>query len=96
MTKRDWALRFSTGHLLGLCYLRRARAEIRALRAQLAEAQRSSRNTLAIGRSIVRRSTRNCRSVADYADHLDGRITALSRVQTALSRDARGPLRPTR
>ena len=67
-----------------------ARTEICALREQLAEAQHSSRNTLAIIRSIARRSTRNRRSVADYADHLDGRITALSRVQTALSRDARG------
>ena len=45
---------------------------------------------VAVIRSIARRSTRNRRSVADYADHLDGRITALSRVQTALSSDARG------
>ncbi|WP_181164486.1 HWE histidine kinase domain-containing protein [Amaricoccus solimangrovi] len=63
-----------------------ARSEIAALQSRLDEARRASRDTLAIIRSIARRTGVGARSAADYADHLDGRITALARVQTALAR----------
>jgi two-component sensor histidine kinase len=45
------------------------------------------RNTLAVIRSIVRRTTQTSKSVEEYAMHLDGRINAFARVQTAVARD---------
>jgi two-component system CheB/CheR fusion protein len=38
-------------------------------------------------RSIVRRTVQTSKSVEDYAMHLDGRINAFARVQTAVARD---------
>lgn len=67
-----------------------AKTEIRNLQGQIAEIQRSSRNTLAVIRSIARRTAAASQSVSDFADHLDGRIAALTRVQTALARDPAG------
>lgn len=68
-------------------------AEIQALKRQIAEIRRSGRNTLAVIRSIVRRTgapgQSDGQSVPDYVDHLDGRIAALARVQTALARNPR-------
>jgi two-component system, chemotaxis family, CheB/CheR fusion protein len=47
------------------------------------------RNTLALVRSIARRTADSSDSVGDYAKNLDGRIEAFSRVQAALTRDPR-------
>jgi PAS domain S-box-containing protein len=52
-----------------------------------AELQHRVRNTLAVIRSIVRRTAENSASVEDFASHLDGRIGAFSRVQIAVTRD---------
>ena len=53
----------------------------------LAELQHRVRNTLAVIRSIVRRTAENSETVEDFANHLDGRIGAFSRVQVAVTRD---------
>jgi PAS domain S-box-containing protein len=53
----------------------------------LAELQHRVRNTLSVIRSIVRRTVQTSKSVEDYAMHLDGRINAFARVQTAVARD---------
>lgn len=53
---------------------------------RLDEAQRNIRGTLAILRSIARRTAATSRSVAAFSEHLDGRIAAISRVQVALMR----------
>ena len=53
----------------------------------LAELQHRVRNTLAVIRSIVRRTAESSETVEDFADHLDGRIGAFARVQVALTRD---------
>ncbi len=53
----------------------------------LVEAQHRMRNTLAVIRSIVRRTAETSETTEDFADHLDGRIGALSRVQLAVARD---------
>lgn len=75
----------------------RARAE-NALRESdrhqgllLAELQHRVRNTLAVVRSIARRTAENSDSVEDMLFHFQGRIDAFSRVQSALARrpDAR-------
>ncbi len=54
----------------------------------LAELQHRVRNSLAIIRSIARRSAETSDSVEDYANHLDGRIDALARTQSTLTRAA--------
>lgn len=53
----------------------------------LAELQHRVRNTLAVIRSIIRRTGDSSDSIEDFASHLEGRITALSRVQSAITRD---------
>jgi PAS domain S-box-containing protein len=53
----------------------------------LAELQHRVRNTLAVIRSIARRTAESSETVEDFAGHLDGRIGAFSRVQVALTRD---------
>ncbi|MBN9073120.1 MAG: PAS domain S-box protein [Rhizobiales bacterium] len=53
----------------------------------LAELQHRVRNTMAIVRSIVRRSVARSRSVDELGMHLDGRIAAFARVQAAVTRD---------
>ncbi len=52
----------------------------------LAELQHRVRNILAVTRSIVRRSADAERSVEDYIQHLEGRISALARTQVMLTR----------
>jgi PAS domain S-box-containing protein len=52
-----------------------------------AELQHRVRNTLAVIRSIVRRTAENSETVEEFASHLDGRIGAFSRVQVAVTRD---------
>jgi PAS domain S-box-containing protein len=53
----------------------------------LAELQHRVRNTLAVIRSIVRRTAESSETIEDFAAHLDGRIGAFSRVQMAVTRD---------
>ncbi len=55
--------------------------------ALLAELQHRVRNTLAVVRSIVRRTADTSATVEDFASHLEGRIGAFSRVQVAATRD---------
>jgi two-component system CheB/CheR fusion protein len=62
------------------------RAEERQ-RILLAELQHRVRNTLGVVRSIARRSAQSSASVADYAMHLDGRLSAFARTQAAVTRD---------
>ncbi|PVE20746.1 hypothetical protein DC522_30540 [Microvirga sp. KLBC 81] len=64
--------------------LRQSESRARLL---LGELQHRVRNTLAVIRSIVRRTAQTSKSVEDYAMHLDGRINAFARVQTAVARN---------
>jgi two-component system CheB/CheR fusion protein len=54
----------------------------------LAELQHRVRNTLAVVRSITRRTAANSETVDDYAMHLEGRIEAFARTQTMATRSA--------
>jgi two-component system, chemotaxis family, CheB/CheR fusion protein len=65
------------------------RAEERQ-RLLLAELQHRVRNTLAVVRSIARRSAETSTSVEDYASHLDGRLNAFARTQSMVTRDPAG------
>ena len=69
--RADLALRDSTDHQALL----------------LAELQHRVRNILTMVRSVARRTADNCEDVDDYVRHLDGRLAALARVQTILTRD---------
>lgn len=51
----------------------------------LHELQHRVRNTLAIVRSIAAHTAESSETVADYAHHLEGRITAMARTQTLLT-----------
>ncbi|NPU14623.1 PAS domain S-box protein [Bradyrhizobium sp. 83002] len=53
----------------------------------LAELQHRVRNLLAVIRSIIRRTGDSSDSVEDFAGHLEGRISALSRIQAVITRD---------
>ncbi|MGJ4928373.1 sensor histidine kinase [Bradyrhizobium sp. HKCCYLS2038] len=53
----------------------------------LAELQHRVRNMLGVIRSIIRRTGEGSDNVEDFASHLEGRIAALSRIQTAVTRD---------
>src|SRR3712207_1903194 len=53
----------------------------------LAELQHRVRNTLAVVRSIARRTAETSASVEDYAMHLDGRLNAFARTQAILTRN---------
>jgi two-component system CheB/CheR fusion protein len=53
----------------------------------LAELQHRVRNTLAVVRSIARRTAETSDSVEDYAMHLDGRLNAFSRTQAFVTRN---------
>ena len=63
------------------------RAEVRQA-TLLAELQHRVRNSLAMVRSVVRRTMGSAESVEDAAELLDGRIDALARTQTLLPRAA--------
>jgi PAS domain S-box-containing protein len=70
--------------------------ELKTLQARqahlLAELQHRVRNTLATVRAIARRSAETSESVEDYAMHLEGRLNAVSRVQSAIIRNPIGDL----
>jgi PAS domain S-box-containing protein len=55
----------------------------------LAELQHRVRNTLAVVRSIIRRTAATSRTAEDFALHLDGRISALGRTENLVTRDPR-------
>jgi two-component system CheB/CheR fusion protein len=56
-------------------------------RVYLAELQHRVRNTLAVVRSIARRTAENSSSVEDYLAHFDGRLSAFARTQAEVTRD---------
>ena len=53
----------------------------------LSELQHRVRNTLSVVRTIAQRTGETSQSVADYAMHLDGRLNAFSRVESAIAGD---------
>lgn len=55
-------------------------------RALVAELQHRVRNTLGVIRSMVRRTAETAGGTEDYAMHLEGRIDAFGRVQSAVTR----------
>jgi two-component sensor histidine kinase len=55
----------------------------------VAELQHRVRNVLGLVRSLVRRTAETSASVEDYSAHLEGRITALARVQAFAMRQPR-------
>ena len=67
--------------------LRESEAHQRLL---LAELQHRVRNTLAVVRSIARRTAENSSDVQEMLAHFQGRLDAFSRVQAALTRNADG------
>lgn len=81
VAERTWA---ALGHARAEEALR---ASERRMRMLLAELQHRVRNTLGIIKSIARRTAETSLTVEDYAAHLDGRIEAFARVQSALTRD---------
>lgn len=56
-------------------------------RLLLAELQHRVRNTLAVVRSIARRTGETSERVEDYAMHLDGRLNAFARTQAVVTRN---------
>ena len=58
----------------------------RHTRTLLAELQHRVRNTLAVVRSIARRTAERSASVDDLVSHFEGRLNAFSRVQSAITR----------
>ncbi|MXQ14141.1 sensor histidine kinase [Microvirga makkahensis] len=91
------ALRESNGELRGFLKIgqdvteriqaeERLRESERHAKLLLAELQHRVRNTLAVVRSIARRTVQTSESVEDYAMHLEGRIDAFARVQAAVTR----------
>ncbi|WP_262297918.1 CheR family methyltransferase [Microvirga sesbaniae] len=92
--RRDAAGQVVGGLTVAIDLTERVRAE-EALRASekhtkllLAELQHRVRNTLAVVRSITRRTAANSETVDDYAMHLEGRIEAFARTQTMATRTA--------
>ena len=53
----------------------------------LAELQHRVRNTLAVIRSIVRRTAENSDTIEELVGHLDGRLSAIARIQASVTRD---------
>lgn len=64
--------------------LRRSREQERQLSIEL---QHRVRNTLAVIRSLIRRTGETSSTLEDFAMHLDGRIAAFARIQTAVTRN---------
>ncbi len=75
------------------------RAEVTRLQQQLREAERRNsmllsslqhrvRNTLAIIRSVARRTAQASGTVEDFQAHLDARLSAIARAQMMALRDA--------
>jgi two-component system CheB/CheR fusion protein len=92
------ALRDPGGRLRGVLKIgqdvterRRSEEALRGSEARakllLTELQHRVRNTLAVVRSIARRTAATSETAEDYAMHLDGRINAFARVQAIVTRD---------
>ena len=88
---RALPLRDPTGAVTQWCGTATDIHELKTLQEQqsqmLFELQHRVRNTLAAVRVIARRSAETSDSVETYAMHLDGRLDALSRVQSAVIRN---------
>ena len=56
----------------------------------LAELQHRVRNTLAVVRSIARRTAERTKDSAEFMSHFEGRLNAFSRVQAVVTRSAAG------
>ncbi|KAB1078406.1 sensor histidine kinase [Methylobacterium soli] len=82
------------GASLDITARRTAEQDLRAnearLKIVLAELQHRVRNSLAVVRSVARRTAETSRSVEDFASHLDGRLNAFARVQSVVVRDPSG------
>ncbi len=59
-------------------------------RLLLSELQHRVRNTLAVVRSIARRTAASSETIEDYTAHFDGRLNAFARTQAAVTRDPSG------
>lgn len=59
-------------------------------RMLLAELQHRVRNTLAVIRSIVRRTALGSSTVEEFEQHVDGRLSAFARTQAYVTRDPEG------
>lgn len=68
------------------------RTQQRQQEALLAEVQHRVRNSLAVIRSIVRRTAANSADVDQFSMHLDGRLASFARTQAAAIRDPLGGL----
>jgi two-component system CheB/CheR fusion protein len=75
------------GYLKILTDRTEARAAEERRRVLLGELQHRVRNTLAVVRSIARRTSQTSETVEDYAMHLDGRLNSFARVQSGVTRD---------
>ena len=95
------ALRSSSGRFRGVIKIgqdvterRKGEEDLVASEAKakllLAELQHRVRNTLAVVRSIARRTAATSKTVEDYGMHLEGRIDAFARVQAAVTRNPAG------
>lgn len=71
------------------CPVASAVAEARDQAPLISELQHRVRNILAVVRSLVARSAETSDTVEDFAAHLDGRIGAVTRVQSVLVRNPR-------
>ena len=73
-----------TGTVKAEAALRESEARLRTLLSQL---QHRVRNTLAVVKSITRRTADSSGSVEEMAAHLNGRLEAFARVQSAVTRN---------
>jgi two-component system CheB/CheR fusion protein len=73
-----------TGTVKAEAALRESEARLRTL---LSELQHRVRNTLAVVKSITRRTADSSGSVEEMAAHLNGRLEAFARVQSAVTRN---------
>ncbi|RWB89778.1 MAG: PAS domain S-box protein [Mesorhizobium sp.] len=87
----DFPIRDETGkvaHIGGIGQdITRFRQAGEQQQARFAELQHHVRNTLAVIRSIVRRTMEQSESLDEATAHLDGRINAFARVQAAVTRN---------
>ncbi len=73
-----------TGTVKAEAALRESEGRLRVL---LAELQHRVRNTLAVVKSIARRTAQSTETAEEMADHLVGRLDAFARVQSAVARN---------
>jgi two-component system, chemotaxis family, CheB/CheR fusion protein len=72
--------------LVGIDDVSDVRTELRRNLADLLnESRHRIRNMLSVLRSLVKRAIRNARNLDDYAERIEGRLNALTRIQSSLS-----------